>query len=60
MAAESRENDYHEIFYNDHTVMMLINPDNGQILDANLAAVNFYGYNLEELTNMCIHEINVL
>ncbi|MTK63189.1 MAG: PAS domain S-box protein [Methanobacterium sp.] len=52
--------DYQGLFRNDHTVMLIINPKSGRIIDANPAAVNFYGYNREELVNMSIHEINVL
>lgn len=52
--------DYQGLFRNNHTVMLIINPKSGRIIDANPAAVNFYGYNREELINMSIHEINVL
>jgi len=62
MDEESKNNsiDYHELFHNDHTVMILINPKTGEIIDANSAAVNFYGYTLEKLIHMNIYEINVL
>jgi PAS domain S-box-containing protein len=40
--------------------MLILNPKTGKIIDANPAAVNFYGYNREELAMMSIHEINVL
>lgn len=40
--------------------MLLIDPDTGDILDANRAAVGFYGYNKETLTAMRIHDINTL
>jgi PAS domain S-box-containing protein len=53
------EDCYGEIFYNNHTVMMLIDPVNFNILDANPAASNFYGYDHEELINMKISEINI-
>lgn len=52
--------DYQRIFRNDHTVMLIINPKSGKIIDANPAAATFYGYNREELLQMSIHEINVL
>jgi PAS domain S-box-containing protein len=39
--------------------MMLIDPDNGEIIDANPAAVNFYGYTHDELIKMKISDIRV-
>ena len=50
---------YSEIFFNDHTVMMLIDPNNGDIIDANPAAVNFYGYAHDELIKMKITDIRI-
>ena len=38
--------------------MLLINPNNGEIIDANQSAVNFYGYTLDELKQMNISKIN--
>lgn len=44
-----------------HTaVMLLIEPGSGKIIDANPAAVRFYGYSLDELKSMQIGEINML
>ena len=56
---ESEER-YHSLFDNNHAVMLLINPDNGDIIDANPAATHFYGYNHDELIKMNIKNINVL
>jgi PAS domain S-box-containing protein len=56
---ESEER-YHSLFDNNHAVMLLINPDNGNIIDANPAATHFYGYNYDELVKMNINNINVL
>ncbi|MDP1553358.1 MAG: PAS domain S-box protein [Methanobacteriaceae archaeon] len=53
------EERYHQIFYNNHTSMILIDPNNGDIIDANPAATKFYGYNLDELVKMKISDINV-
>lgn len=52
--------DYQGLFRNNHTVMLILNPKTGRIIDANPAAADFYGYNREELVQMSIHEINVL
>ena len=56
---ESEER-YHSLFDNNHAVMLLINPDNGDIIDANPAATHFYGYSYDELVKMNINNINVL
>lgn len=50
---------YDEIFFNNHTIMLLIDPINGDIIDANPAAIDFYGYNRNELVNMKISHLNV-
>ena len=49
---------YKTLFNNEYTVMLIINPENGRIVDANPAAENFYGWEREELTSMKIMEIN--
>lgn len=44
----------------EHTsVIMLIDPDSGRILDANRAAADFYGYDRAALRRMTIQDINV-
>lgn len=58
-ALEESEERYREIFNNNHAVMLLIDPINGDILDANPAAANFYQYTQDELIKMKITEINV-
>jgi PAS domain S-box-containing protein len=50
---------YRDIFVNDHTVMMLIDPNSGDIVNANPAASNFYGYSLDELLKMKISDLNI-
>lgn len=47
--------------FSEHTaVMLLIDPISGKIVDANPAASSYYGYTMEELIKMHIHEINIL
>lgn len=48
------------LFENSQAVMLIIEPENGEILDANPAAVNFYGYTLNQLHSMSIGQINTL
>ena len=49
---------YQALFENENTVMLIIDPDNGKIVDANPAAVNFYGWSKKQLKSMKITEIN--
>ncbi len=51
---------YHLIFEKSNSMMLLINPDTGAIVDANSAAVTYYGYTKEVLISMRIHDINTL
>ncbi|HEX2770128.1 MAG TPA: PAS domain S-box protein, partial [Geobacteraceae bacterium] len=51
---------YESLFYNHHTIMLLIDPESGGILDANPAACSFYGYTREKLTSMKIFELNTM
>ena len=57
--AES-EGRYRSLFENRHSVMLIINPDDGSIIDANPAAVNYYGWSRKELLNKKISQINTL
>jgi PAS domain S-box-containing protein len=57
LESESR---YKSLFHNNHAAMLLINPENGEILDANPAAVSYYGWPYEEITRKKILDINVL
>jgi PAS domain S-box-containing protein len=57
---EQSEKRYKSIFENSHTVMLLVDPDDGNIIRANPAAVNFYGYEAQELENFKISNINML
>ncbi|MBK3519581.1 PAS domain-containing protein [Carboxylicivirga marina] len=47
-------------FYNDKAVKLLIDPEQGDIIDANNSAVNYYGYSKEQLLQMNINDINSL
>jgi len=51
---------YRQMFTKHSAVKLLINPENGQILDANPAASEFYGYPPDKLKTMRISEINML
>ena len=54
------ENRFRSMFQNHDAVMLLIEPETGQIIDANLSAQRFYGYQLPEMLGMSIQQINTL
>ena len=56
---ESEER-YRNVFENHTAVKILIDPDDGSIIEANEAAVNYYGWSHEQLNEMKIQEINTL
>jgi PAS domain S-box-containing protein len=56
---ESEER-YRNVFENHTAVKLIIDPDTGSIIEANEAAVNYYGWSLEQRKQMKIQEINTL
>lgn len=57
---EESETRYKLLFRNNHTSMLLIDPGSGAIVDANPAAVSFYGWSREELLTKKISDINTM
>jgi len=51
---------YRNLFDRHSAVKLLIDPDTGRIVDANVAAERFYGWTKEELTRMTVSDINNL
>lgn len=51
---------YSALFRSNHVAMLLVDPDTGNIIDANPAACSFYLYNSETLLKMKIYDISVL
>lgn len=60
MSILRKEYSYRILFENHNSVILLINPDSGNIIDANKAAINYYGYTKEQLLSMRIMDINTL
>ncbi|WP_306533395.1 PAS domain S-box protein [Geobacter sp.] len=58
-ALRESEARYRSFFTGNHAVMLLIDPQDGSIVDANPAACRFYGIPAEELARMNISQINV-
>ena len=54
------ENRFRVMFEEHGAPMLLIEPNSGQIIDANEAAARFYEYSREQLRAMCIDQINQL
>ena len=58
--AEEGQKRYKSLFYENSSVMLLIDPKTGDIVDANNAACNYYGYSNQQLTSLKISQINTL
>jgi PAS domain S-box-containing protein len=54
------EQRYSSLFKINHSVMLVIDPENADIVDGNTAACSFYGWSQKELTSMKITDINML
>lgn len=57
MATEEK---YRNLFNNHHTIMMIIEPTSGAIIDVNPAAESFYGWSRADMITMNIEDINTL
>lgn len=57
---KEREELYRAMFEKNQAVKLLIDPDTGDIVDANFAACEFYGLNIESLRKKNFREICVL
>lgn len=62
MLSDLRESEerFRQMFERHSAAMLLIDPQSGEIVDANPAAANFYGYSLDVLPGMNIGQINTL
>ncbi len=49
---------YQALVEQHQAIMLLVHPDSGNILDANKAAADFYGYSLQQLRGMHITALN--
>lgn len=50
---------YSSLFRNNHSPMLLFDPEDGSIVDVNQAAVSFYGWRREEMLELSIDDVNV-
>lgn len=51
---------YKSIFEDTHEIMLIIDPHTSNIVDANEAACDFYGYSHEDMVNMKVSDISTL
>lgn len=56
---ESEER-FQKMFREHNAIMLLIDPDQGEIVDVNQAAVSYYGYPREQIISMPVDKINTL
>ncbi len=54
------EQRYRNLFENKHTVMFIVDPETSNIIDANAAAVQTYGYTKDEFKRMSVGALNTL
>ncbi len=58
MALEQSNLRYHQMFDSNSVVKLVVDPLTGDILDANAAAANFYGYSRQHLMTMRVYDLN--
>lgn len=59
-ALKESEERFHKMFHDHSALMLLVSPESGEILDANKAARNFYGYDFHSEIPIKIFDINSL
>ncbi|MBI2240926.1 MAG: CHASE domain-containing protein [Magnetospirillum gryphiswaldense] len=55
-----REQTYREMFERTSAVKVLIDPESGRIIDANAAALSYYGYESNQTDATSIHQVSLL
>ena len=59
-ALQNNEELFWDMFRQSASMMLLLDPTNGAVVDANPAALDFYGYSRDEITALHITDINRL
>jgi diguanylate cyclase (GGDEF)-like protein/PAS domain S-box-containing protein len=57
---QTRDAGFREVFETSGSILLLVEPQCGSIVDANPAAVTFYGYSREQILGMSMSQINTL
>lgn len=55
-----QDDPFETIFRSHNAVMLLIDPESGRIVDANISAIKFYGYSLEQFKSITIADLTAL
>jgi two-component system, cell cycle sensor histidine kinase and response regulator CckA len=56
---QEKEEKYREVFEENSTIKLLVDPDNGRIVDANEAACQFYGYERTQILSLKMSTFNM-
>ncbi|WP_263831885.1 sensor domain-containing protein [Sulfurospirillum oryzae] len=59
-SSDSTYNALYRFFDESNSIMLLIDPESGEIINANHAASHYYGYALDQLVGMSISSFNIL
>jgi len=59
-ALRESEEKFRILFYGNHSVMFLIDPETRKFIEANQKACEFYGYSHEQIKSMKVEEISLL
>ena len=54
-----RQYRYKKLFEEHSSIMLIIDPQNGSIIDANKKAIRFYGYTKDKLCKKSIYDLNI-
>jgi len=60
IALKKSEAIYRQMFEKNQAIKLIIDPEDGSIIEGNAAALSFYGYSYQELTGKYISDLNVL
>ncbi len=60
LALSRSEDRFKKLFEHHAAIKVLIDPETGNIIDANHSAADFYGWSIEELKRMNIQQINII
>ena len=58
--AQNSEKRFRKLFEDNQAIELILDPNSGQIIEANRAAVRFYGYSAQELKGKLISQLNTL
>ena len=54
-----KEKQYRELFYNNGSIILVVDPETKSVINSNKAAEKFYGYSHEEFKRLKVKDINI-